>query len=337
MTTPPGVPSPCTDTPPLLRIRGLTVDLLAPEGDVRAVDLDRLDVHAGEVVAVVGESGSGKSTLCRAIVGTLSPRRTQVAGSVMFDGDELLSMTERERRRVRVRMGLVPQDPLAALNPVMRVGAQVAESLRVGGGRDRRTARGEAIELLDRVGIPDPALRARSYPHELSGGLRQRVMVAISIALHPRLLVADEPTTALDATIQAQIVDLLARLRAEEGLAMLLVSHDLGVVAQVADRVLVLYAGRLAELRDATSLYDEPAHPYTQGLLGASVRLGSHRVATAIPGAPPDLSRPPSGCAFHPRCPRADDRCGTETPPPRPLNRTGAVVACHHPGSPDGI
>ena len=321
-----------TSDAPLLAAGDLTVDF----GGSRAVDGVSFQLEEGEVLAVVGESGSGKSTLARAIIGTLPRTATIPVGAVNFRGRDLLAMDADERRGVRGRsIGFVPQDPLAALNPVHRVGAQVAEALRAHRRLSRRDAWSEAVALLDRVGISDAARRARDYPHRLSGGERQRVVIAMAISVEPSVIVADEPTTALDATVQAEIVELLDELRRTSNLALVLVSHDLGVVAAMADSVLVLYAGRVAEYAPAEVLYSAPTHPYTQALLASVPRLGHERRVRSIPGSPPSLRDLPSGCALHPRCPFSDEQCQREIPIGREL-RPGHLVACHHPRGVDG-
>ena len=316
----------------LLEIDDLCVDFVTEAGIARAVDGVSFGVDGGEIVAVVGESGSGKSTLARAIVGILPAPEAQVCGgTVRLRGTDLLSLSERDRRRVRGRdVSFVPQDPLAALNPVRRVGHQVGEMLQVHRGHRRGDAWREAVALLEQVGIPDAAARARDYPHRLSGGMRQRVVIAMALATEPVLIMADEPSTALDATIQAQIVDLLGRLCRERAMGLVLITHDLGLVADIADRVLVMYAGRTAEHGPAHDLYADPLHPYTRLLLAAAPRIGAPRTVVPIAGAPPSLLSLPDGCAFHPRCPHADARCRLEQPPARTPPASNRVVSCHH-------
>jgi oligopeptide transport system ATP-binding protein len=325
------------DAPALMEIDELSVAYGSPGStSVRALDDVTFDIAEGETLAIVGESGSGKSTLARAIVGTLPASGRVASGAVSFRGQDLVSMPESARRPFRgSEIAFIPQDPLAALNPVHRVGAQIAETLRAHHDVSRRDAWAQSVDLLQRVGLPNAAQRAHDHPHRLSGGERQRVVIAMAIALEPSLLVADEPTTALDATVQAQIIDLLADLRDEKHLAMVLVTHDLGVVASIADRTLVLYAGRVAETAPVADLYGAPAHPYAGALLAAVPRLGDERPVRAMPGAPPSLAELPSGCSFHPRCPFADDRCRHEMPVLHSLTSTRAV-ACHHPRLSDG-
>jgi oligopeptide transport system ATP-binding protein len=321
---------------PLLTVDHLTVEF-APEGGptARALDGVSLTLDVGRVLAVVGESGSGKSTLGRAIIGTIAPPGRVLEGSISLDGRDLLSLGEKDGRHIRGgRIAFVPQDPLAALNPVHRVGAQVAEVIRAHRRISHRAAWTEAIARLEQVGLPQPARLARTYPHRLSGGERQRVVIAMAVALEPDIVIADEPTTALDATVQAQIIELLDQLRRDSDLAVLLVTHDLGVVASIADEVLVLYAGRVAETAPAVDIYRAPVHPYTTALLAAVPRLGDSHPVRAIAGAPPSLTDLPSGCALHPRCPSADELCARQVPPLRAVG-PAHVAACHHPGPVD--
>ncbi len=299
---------------------------------VRGLDVTLAD---GEVLGVVGESGSGKSTAALAVLGLL-PRTAVASGSVRFRDRELLGLSERQLAEVRGRrIGMVMQDPLAALNPVHRVGAQLVEGLRAHDpSLGRRAAHERAVELLASVGIPNPRRRAESYPHEFSGGMRQRVVIAMAVGSGPDVLLADEPTTALDVTVQAQVLDTLAEARRQAGAAMLLITHDLGVVAGQADRVLVMYAGRAVEVGAVDDVFARPAMPYTLGLLGSSPRLDSDRTArlTPIAGNPPSASGPHVGCPFAPRCPLAVDRCRIEEPELRDVAPAGAppqLVACH--------
>jgi len=304
---------------PLLQIENLAVQYPGadPQHPVRAVDDLSLTVRRGETYALVGESGCGKSATALAILRLVDPGRV-VAGRVQFEGRDLMQLGEREMRQVRgAGIGMVFQEAAAALNPVMRVGAQVGEALRVHRKMSRREAWRRAEELLALVALSDPERQARSYPHELSGGMQQRVMLAIALSCSPTLLIADEPTTALDVTIQAQILALLRRLKRELELTLLLITHDLGVVAENADRVGVMYAGRLVEEAPVRELFAEPAHPYTQGLLrsiprGEALR-GDRRLRT-LPGSVPDPAHPPSGCRFHPRCAKAFDLCPVRVP-----------------------
>jgi peptide/nickel transport system ATP-binding protein len=291
---------------PLLEIDGLKVHYPGGEAPVRAVDGVSYRVERGETYALVGESGCGKSATALSILRLVEPAEI-VAGRLIFEGRDLLTLTEKEMRSVRgSRIGLVFQEAAAALNPVMRIGSQVTEALRVHNKIGRRQAKEEAVRLLRLVALPDPERQARAYPHELSGGMKQRVMLAIALSCSPSLLIADEPTTALDVTIQAQILALLRRLRQELELTVLLITHDLGVVAENADRVGVMYAGRLVEEAPVKELFSDPKHPYTRGLLRSMPGSGSgrreDRRLETLPGSVPDPANPPSGCRFHPRC-----------------------------------
>ena len=313
-------------TVPLVAIEGLRVAFDGMEV-LHGVDIQ---VAPGESLGLVGESGSGKSVTWLAALGLL-PRRARVSGSVRLAGQELLGAPPSVLDRVRGgRIATVPQDPASALNPVHRVGTQVAEAVRLHRGLDGAAARAEAVRLLDQVGIPDARRRFGLYPHEMSGGQNQRVMIATALAGRPELLVADEPTTALDVTVQAGILDLLRRLRAETGMALVLISHDLGVVAETCDRVLVMYAGRIVEAGPAAAVLADPLHPYADGLLAALPQVaGPRRRLQAIPGTVPEPSRLPPGCAFAPRCSRAAADCDAAPPPLLPL-RPGREAACIH-------
>lgn len=301
-----------TGITPLVQIRGLTV---AFDG-VRVLHEIDLAVARGEAVGLVGESGCGKSVTWLAALGLL-PAGAEVGGSVRLDGRELLGAPAAVLDDVRGgRIAMIFQDPASALNPVIRLGGQVGEALALHRGLSGASIRAEAKRLFDLVGIPDSARRLDAYPHELSGGQNQRVMIAMALAGEPDILVADEPTTALDATIQAQILDLLAQIRSETGMALVLISHDLGVIAQTCDRVCVMYAGRIVEEAASDALFEEPLHPYTQGLLAALPSLeGSRRRLDPIEGAVPEPWNLPPGCPFAPRCPRAVDACDTVVPP----------------------
>ncbi|RLU99318.1 ABC transporter ATP-binding protein [Streptomyces griseocarneus] len=310
---------------PVLALRDLRVDFTGPDGPLPAVRGVDLALRRGEVLGLVGESGSGKSTVALAAMGLL-PRTARVGGSVRVGGDEVLGAGERELAALRGRrMAMVFQDPLSALTPVHRVGDQIAEAVRIHQDVGREHARRRAVELLDLVGIPDPGHRARAYPHEFSGGMRQRAMIAMAVANDPDVILADEPTTALDVTVQAQILDVLRTAQRETGAALLLVSHDLGVIAGMADRVAVMYAGRVVESAPAPELFAAPRMPYTLGLLGAVPRPGA-RVLTPVPGTPPELRLLPRGCPFAPRCPLADDACRAAEP--EPVGGEGHSVAC---------
>ncbi len=298
---------------PLLSVRDLRVGFATEGGRLQAVGGVSFDLAAGEVLAIVGESGSGKSVTAQTILGLTRSPNARIEGSVRLGGRELVEASDRELQEVRgAEVAMVFQDPMTSLNPVYRVGDQIVEAIRA--HRDdvsRDEAWQRVVELLDSVGIPDAAQRARDYPHEFSGGMRQRAMIAMALAMAPKVLIADEPTTALDVTIQAQILRLLERLNRERGLATILITHDLGVVAEVADRVLVMYAGRVVEEGTLDQIFYDPQHPYTWGLLGSLTRIDRprpHRLPQ-IGGAPPSLLDLPQGCAFQPRCPHAFDRC----------------------------
>jgi oligopeptide transport system ATP-binding protein len=313
---------------PALEVDGLRVEFGRLPATVQAVQRVSFSVAPGETVAVVGESGSGKSVTGLAIMGLIEPPGRVTEGDIRLAGKALTGLSETEYRRVRGQdLAMVFQDPLSALNPVRRVGNQIAEAARVHGA-SRRNARARAIEMLERVGVVPAARRARSYPHELSGGMRQRVMLAMALINRPQVLIADEPTTALDVTTQAQIFELLADLQAEMGLALVVVSHDLGVVAGIADRVLVMYAGRIVEEGPTDRVFAAAGHPYTRGLLASVPRADDARpVLAAIPGNPPDPTALPSGCAFHPRCVLAEEVCAERRPDLRILTG-GHRAAC---------
>lgn len=320
---------------PVLEISDLCVEFDTPEGVLRAVDHVSYSVAAGETLAVVGETGSGKSVTVLAALGLLDAGRV-VSGTVTFDGIDLLAMTSKQRRRLLGRdLTMVFQDPMSALNPVMTVGRQVAETLLVHDPKLGRTAaRDRAIEVLRMVGVPQPEIRFSQYPHEFSGGMCQRVVIAMAIVNEPRVIVADEPTTAVDVTIQAQLLDLLRVAREETGAAVILITHDLGVVAEVAERVAVMYAGRIVEMASAEQIFRRPGHPYTAGLLSCLPTLDRDvSELIPIPGAPPDLRDVGQGCPFEPRCEMAAGRsqCRHERPP---LTATvqGRLSACHFAG-----
>jgi oligopeptide/dipeptide ABC transporter ATP-binding protein len=318
---------------PLLRIEGLRVEFGSEDPPLVAVDGAGLTVNPGEVVGLIGESGSGKSLTCRSVM-RLIPRPGRVtAGSIEFEGRDVLALSAAELREFRAHdAGMIYQDPFSSLNPVFRVCDQIAETLRVNLAMSKSEARAHAVELLDGVGIPDPERRALAYPHELSGGMRQRVMIALATASRPRLLLADEPTTALDVTTQAQILDLLMRLRAERGMAVLLVSHDFGVIAQVCDRVAVMYGGHVVETGPLDALYTDAQHPYTRALLEAVPQLESAGRATRRPGiagVPPELTDVLPGCVFKPRCRYAQPSCeaiSMELAPVTPGHETACPV-----------
>ena len=318
---------------PLLRVTGLSVEFPLARGVLRAVDGASFDVGAGEALGVVGESGSGKTMALRALVGLL-PRTARVTGgSVEFEGVDVLRSTEEEQRKLRGRsIAMIFQEPMTALNPVMRVGDQIGEGPLVRLGYNRRRARERTLELMRMVGIPDPEHRAGAYAHELSGGMRQRVMIAIALSMDPKLILCDEPTTALDVTIQDQILKLLASLRERLGVSIVFVSHDLAVIAQTCQRVAVMYAGQVIETGPVETVFREPRHPYTLSLLRSVPDVDDVReLLSTIPGSPPDLANPPPGCRFHPRCPFAQDDCVEGAFPLRPLGGDRAT-ACIHPG-----
>jgi oligopeptide transport system ATP-binding protein len=302
---------------PLLRVRNLTTRFRTDRGWVTAVDDVSFDVAAGETLAIVGESGSGKSVTALSIMRLVaSPSRIE-QGQILFDGVDLLQLDERAMRAVRGdRIALVFQEPMSSLNPSLTVGFQVAEPLNLHRRMPWSKALDKATELIARVGVPDAQTRVRAYPHQFSGGMRQRAMIATAIACEPRLIIADEPTTALDVTVQAQILDMLKELASRANSALLLITHDLGVVARYADRVAVMYGGRIVESAPASALYERPQHPYTIGLMRSAPRLDGDRSErlTPIEGQPPDLSSLPVGCAFSPRCRYVHERCRGERP-----------------------
>ena len=319
------------DDSPLLEVENLHVEFRTREGVAKAVNGVSYSVRGGQTLAVLGESGSGKSVTAQAIMGILdTPPGYVTDGEVRFRGKDILKIDEEERRKLRgASIAMIFQDALSALNPVFSVGWQIGEMFRVHQGMSRKDAKIKAIELMDKVKIPSAKERVNDYPHQFSGGMRQRVMIAMSIALNPQVLIADEPTTALDVTVQAQVMDLLAELQRESGMGLILITHDLGVVADVADRIAVMYAGRIVEEADVNEIYANPAHPYTQGLLRSIPRLDlkGHDIEV-IKGLPPTLTRMPTGCAFHPRCPRVQERCKDEVPPLYDVS-PGRGSACH--------
>jgi oligopeptide transport system ATP-binding protein len=302
----------------LLEVRDLQVEFRTRDGVAKAVNGVTYGVDAGETLAVLGESGSGKSVTAQAVMGILDiPPGRITGGEILFQGRDLLKLKEEERRRIRgAEMAMIFQDALSSLNPVLSVGDQLGEMFVVHRGMSRKDARTKAVELMDRVRIPAARERVRDYPHQFSGGMRQRIMIAMAMALEPALIIADEPTTALDVTVQAQVMELLAELRREYHMGLILITHDLGVVADVADRIAVMYAGRIVESAPVHDIYKAPAHPYTRGLLESIPRLDQKgQELYAIKGLPPNLMDIPPGCAFHPRCPMARDVCRTDVPP----------------------
>jgi len=315
-----------------LEVKGLRTSFFTSSGVLPAlVDVD-LSVDAGETLAVVGESGSGKSLTALSLMRLITdPPGRIVGGQVLLEGIDLLALPEKEMRAVRGnRMSMIFQEPMTCLNPVITIGDQIAEALLMHRPISRRAARARALEMLDRVRIPDPHRRLDDYPHQLSGGMRQRVMIAMAIALEPRVLIADEPTTALDVSIQSQILELLSTLQKEERMAMIFITHDLGVVAEIADRVMVMYSGRTVEQAPVETIFDDPRHPYTQGLLGSIPDpLRRRQRLSEIPGTVPLLNGRPSGCSFGPRCSLVSDLCRVQVPPLITI-RGVHVVACVH-------
>jgi oligopeptide transport system ATP-binding protein len=304
--------------PPVLAVSDLRTEFDTPDGVVYAVNGVSFTVRPGEFLGVVGESGSGKSVTMMSMLRLIPmPPGRIVSGTAEFDDKDLLELDLQDLRSVRGgQIGFIFQDPMTSLNPVMSIGRQIAEPLRIHLGLRKKAARERAAELLALVGLPDASQRLDSFPHELSGGMRQRVMIAIALACSPRLLIADEPTTALDVTVQAQIIEIVENLRREFGTSMVWITHDLGVIAGLADRVLVMYGGKIVEEANVKDLYARPAHPYTQGLLHSIPRLDQKGTSlNSIKGTPPNLYSPPTGCTFAPRCPYAFDRCFNEVPP----------------------
>ncbi|MFF5445200.1 ABC transporter ATP-binding protein [Streptomyces sp. NPDC012888] len=336
----PNVPAPRTapEGTPLLEVKDLHVEFHTRDGIAKAVNGVSYSVDAGETLAVLGESGSGKSVTAQAIMGILDmPPGRIPAGEILFKGQDLLKMKEDERRKVRgAQIAMIFQDALSSLNPVHTVGAQLGEMFRVHRGMSKKDSLAKAVELMDRVKIPAAKARVGDYPHQFSGGMRQRIMIAMALALEPDLIIADEPTTALDVTVQAQVMDLLAELQREMNMGLILITHDLGVVADVADKIAVMYGGRIVENAPVHEIYKRPAHPYTRGLLDSIPRLDQKgQELYAIKGLPPNLLNIPSGCAFNPRCPKAQDICRTEVPALHPVSEQdgtelpGRGSACH--------
>ncbi|MFE3184532.1 ABC transporter ATP-binding protein [Streptomyces violascens] len=302
----------------LLEVRDLQVEFKTRDGVAKAVNGVNYSVDAGETLAVLGESGSGKSVTAQAVMGILDMPPGRIAGGeILFQGKDLLKLKEDERRKIRgSEMAMIFQDALSSLNPVLSVGDQLSEMFTVHRGMSRKDGKAKAVELMDRVRIPAAKERVGQYPHQFSGGMRQRIMIAMAMALEPSLIIADEPTTALDVTVQAQVMDLLAELQRELNMGLILITHDLGVVADVADKIAVMYAGRIVEQAPVHEIYKKPAHPYTKGLLESIPRLDQKgQELYAIKGLPPNLMHIPPGCAFNPRCPMAQDVCRTDVPP----------------------
>jgi oligopeptide/dipeptide ABC transporter ATP-binding protein len=315
-----------------LEVRDLHVQIASRRGTVRAVDGVSLGVAGGEALGLVGESGSGKSMTLRAILGVLPPEAKVTSGQILLDGVDLVPLSNSDLNQIRgPKMSMIFQEPMSALNPVMRVGAQIAEGPRIHLGYSRARAAERALELMRRVGIPDPERRFRAYPHEFSGGMRQRVMIAIALSCDPEFILCDEPTTALDVTIQDQILRLLARLCAESGVSLIFVTHDLPVVAQLCQRVAVMYGGQLVETGAVREVLLEPRHPYTLGLVRSAPDVEEVRESLVpIPGSPPSLVNPPSGCRFHPRCKFAEEDCKVLPTPLRELPGDRATACLHY-------
>ena len=314
----------------LLEVRDLAAHFFLDEGVLKAVDGVSFDVEAGETIALVGESGCGKTIVALSLLGVVPSPGRVVGGNMRFEGVDIARATPAELRRVRgAGIGIVFQEPGAALNPVHTVGRQIADMVQLHRGLTRRAADAEAVRWLGEMGIPEPEKRVKAYPHELSGGMRQRATIAVAVSARPRLLIADEPTTALDVTIQQEILELLARLQRDFKMSLLIITHDIGVVEQVARRVLVMYAGRLVEVGDAERVFRDPRHPYTQGLLRSVPRLGGGRKTplVGIPGVVPDLLALPPGCSFLSRCPLGNSACAVAFPPLEPV--AGRLCACY--------
>ncbi|MEM7169299.1 MAG: ABC transporter ATP-binding protein [Pseudomonadota bacterium] len=322
----------------LLEIRNLSVEFRTAHGLFRAVDSVDMDVGQGDVVAIVGESGSGKSVAMLALMGLLPWTAVVKADHMSFNGQDLLTMAPKARRQIIGKdIAMIFQEPMTSLNPCFTVGFQITEAMKVHLGGTRQERRRRAVELLDQVGIPAPETRLSAFPHQMSGGMNQRVMIAMSIACNPQVLIADEPTTALDVTIQAQILELLLSLQRDRGMALILITHDMGVVAETAQRVVVQYAGQQVERRDVQGLFSAPAHPYTAALLDALPERSRSKHLPSIPGVVPGQLDRPDGCLFNPRCGFATDRCRQE-PPQRSTDEGGAAL-CHYPlvdGKPSG-
>ncbi|MFG2193043.1 ABC transporter ATP-binding protein [Streptomyces sp. NPDC048639] len=326
-----GEPAP-TGSDSFLSVRDLHVQFSTEDGIVKAVDGLSFNVERGKTLGIVGESGSGKSVTNLTVLGLHNPATTTITGEIVLDGQELTGAPEKKLEKLRGnKMAMVFQDPLTALSPYYTVGRQIAEPYMKHTGASRREAKRRAIEMLDKVGIPQPKMRVDDYPHQFSGGMRQRAMIAMSLVCNPQLLIADEPTTALDVTVQAQILDLLKDLQQEFGSAIIFITHDLGVIANMADDILVMYAGRAVERGSVTEVLRAPRHPYTWGLLGSMPRLssGTDEELLSIPGSPPSLLNPPSGCPFHPRCAFVSEVGGNRCSGERPVLPLGRGSACH--------
>jgi peptide/nickel transport system ATP-binding protein len=321
---------------PLLEVDDLRIHFRTDDGVVKSVDGISFDLERGRTLGIVGESGSGKSVTSLGIMGLHQGTKAQISGHIRLDGEDLVAASSTRVRELRgSKMAMIFQDPLSALHPYYTVGNQIIEAYRIHNKVTKQVARQHAIDLLGRVGIPTPQTRVDDYPHQFSGGMRQRAMIAMALSCDPELLIADEPTTALDVTVQAQILDLISDLQSELGSAVIIITHDLGVVAELSDDILVMYAGRVAEYGSAADIFGRPDHPYTWGLLSSMPRLDEAKTTrlVPIPGTPPSLIRVPSGCPFHPRCRYTElvggGRCETEVPPLREAVTAGHAAACH--------
>ncbi|MFC7220008.1 ABC transporter ATP-binding protein [Streptomyces polyrhachis] len=332
LTKPENAAVPAGSQDPFLSVRDLSVRFSTEDGVVKAVSDLSFDVERGKTLGIVGESGSGKSVTNLTILGLHNPQFTTVTGQITLDGQELIGVPEKTLEQLRGnQMAMIFQDPLTALSPYYTIGRQIAEPYMKHTGASKREAKQRAVEMLEKVGIPQPKLRVDDYPHQFSGGMRQRAMIAMALVCNPDLLIADEPTTALDVTVQAQILDLLKDLQQEFGSAIIFITHDLGVIADVADDIMVMYGGRAVERGTKAEVLRAPRHPYTWGLLSSMPRLDSpvEEPLTPIPGTPPSLLTPPSGCSFHPRCDYTGDVSGTACTTNRPLLASGRASACH--------
>ncbi|OEU65770.1 MAG: peptide ABC transporter ATP-binding protein [Desulfovibrio sp. S3730MH75] len=315
-------------TAPILKIKNLTTSFATPSGIIRAVDNASIELGQGETLAIVGESGCGKTVLSLSIMGLIpDPPGRITDGHVFYRDQDLVEMSDKELQKIRGNhLSMIFQEPMTSLNPVFKIGDQIGETLRLHKGLDRKEAELAAIEALALVGLPNPQKQIKSFPHELSGGMRQRVMIAMALACNPEILIADEPTTALDVTIQAQILRLLDDMKKKMNGSIMLITHDLGVVARVASRVAVMYAGQLVECSNVFDIFKEPLHPYTQGLLSSVPKLGSKETLTPIPGNVPALNNLPTGCRFHPRCKFAFDKCKKQEP--QLISKNGREIRC---------
>ncbi|HLK01647.1 MAG TPA: ABC transporter ATP-binding protein [Streptosporangiaceae bacterium] len=322
-------------TPPLLEVDDLRIHFQTDDGLVKAVDGVSFSLERGKTLGIVGESGSGKSVTSLGIMGLHQGKSLRISGHIRLDGEELVGADATRIRQLRgAKMAMIFQDPLSSLHPYFTVGNQIIEAYRLHNAVSKQQARQHAIDLLGRVGIPQPSMRVDDYPHQFSGGMRQRAMIAMALSCDPELLIADEPTTALDVTVQAQILDLISSLQEELGSAVIIITHDLGVVAELSDDILVMYAGRVAEIGTADDIFGRPGHPYAWGLLGSMPRLDRDRTdrLLPIPGTPPSLIRIPSGCPFHPRClytGLTGGKCDTVVPPLLPVETVEHLTACH--------